>query len=253
MNADTVIVIPARYASTRYPGKPLALIAGRPMIQHVWERCGRVRTAARVLVATDDERIVRAVAAFGGEAMMTPSELATGSERVAWIAERVPGDTFVNVQGDEPLLPPETVDAVIRALRDSDADIATAACPLRDPDQLANPNVVKLVTDVTGYALYFSRAGIPADRDQMDATGNPGVAAGVYRKHIGIYAFRRAALLRFAGLPAGRLEQREKLEQLRALEHGMRIRVVDVPTDSQAVDTPEDKELVEALMMGPRT
>ncbi|MDX9759804.1 MAG: 3-deoxy-manno-octulosonate cytidylyltransferase [Bacteroidota bacterium] len=251
MNTDTVIVIPARYASTRFPGKPLASIAGMPMIQHVWERCGRVRTPARLLVATDDARIARVVTDFGGEAMMTPPELASGSERVAWIAERIPGEMFVNVQGDEPLLPPDTVDAVVRALRESGADITTAACPLHDSDHIANPNVVKLVTDAAGNALYFSRAGIPFDRDGTDANGNHALPSGVYRKHIGIYAFRRAALLRFAALPAGRLEQHEKLEQLRALEHGMRIHVVDVPTDSQAVDTPADVALVEALMNPP--
>ncbi len=259
MATNTVIVIPARYGSTRFPGKPLAVIAGKSMIRRVWERCnatagasvGTTNGAARVIVATDDARIADEVATFGGEAMITPSELASGSERMAWVAERIEGEVFINVQGDEPLMPPATIDAVAAALRESGADIATAACPLRDPAALRNPNVVKLVTDRDGNALFFSRAGIPFDRD---AEGKPGSRGngfdtpGVYFKHIGIYAFRRDSLLRFAALPPGLLERVERLEQLRALENGMRIRVAVVPSDSQAVDTPEDLAAVEALL-----
>lgn len=251
MHSNTIIVIPARYASTRFPGKPLALIAGKSMIRRVWERCAAARLDARIIVATDDERIASEVASFGGEAMMTPSELASGSERMAWVAERMEGEVFINVQGDEPLLPPSTIDATAEALTRSDADIATAATPLRDPAAFFNPNVVKLVTDAAGNALYFSRAAIPHDRDGAAAgthAGNGFSDDGVYLKHIGIYAFRREALRRFAALPPGRLEQLEKLEQLRALEHGMRIRVALVPADSQAVDTPEDLRTVEDLL-----
>jgi 3-deoxy-manno-octulosonate cytidylyltransferase (CMP-KDO synthetase) len=253
METIPVIVIPARYASTRFPGKPLAEIAGKSMIRRVWERCGAAEIGARVLVATDDQRIVEEVASFGGEAVFTPWDIASGSERMAWVAERSEGDVFINVQGDEPLMPPSTIDAVAEALRKSDADIATAACPLRDPAALSNPNVVKLVTDAEKNALYFSRACIPFDRDAAtgnNADSNAFADGGVYLKHIGIYAFRRDALKRFAALPAGRLEQLEKLEQLRALEHGMRIRVAIVPADSQAVDTPEDLAAVEALLNG---
>jgi 3-deoxy-manno-octulosonate cytidylyltransferase (CMP-KDO synthetase) len=251
MAKHTIIVIPARYASTRFPGKPLAMIAGRSMIRRVWERCSLAEEEARVIVATDDQRIADEVASFGGVSMMTPPELASGSERMAWVAERCDGEVFINVQGDEPLMPPATIDAVAAALRESDAVIATAACPLRDAAALRNPNVVKLVTDRSGNALYFSRAGIPFDRD---AEGNPASggngfdAPGVYFKHIGIYAFRRDSLLHFAALPSGLLERVERLEQLRALEHGMRIRVTIVPSDSQAVDTPEDLAAVEALL-----
>ena len=235
------------------------------MIRRVWERCGAARLEARIVVATDDERIAAEVASFGGEAVMTPPELASGSERMAWVAERMEGEVFINVQGDEPLLPPSTIDATAEALAASDAEIATAACPLRDPAAFFNPNVVKLVTDAAGNALYFSRAPIPHDRDAAatepengNGFGNGGVYSeqigihpmnvGIHRKHIGIYAFRREALRRFAALPPGRLEQLEKLEQLRALEHGLRIRVADVAADSQAVDTPEDLRLVEDLL-----
>lgn len=251
MKTDTIIVIPARYASTRFPGKPLASIAGKSMIRRVWERCSMATEAARVIVATDDRRIADEVASFGGEAMITPSEMASGSERMAWVAERIEGDVFINVQGDEPLIPPATIDVVAAALRESDADIATAGCPLRDPAALWNPNVVKLVTDRSGNALYFSRAGIPFDREaaeRISLDGNGSDERGVFFKHIGIYAFRRYAVLRFAALPPGLLERVEQLEQLRALENGMRIRVTIVPSDSQAVDTPEDLAAVEALL-----
>ncbi len=251
MMTEYIIVIPARFASTRFPGKPLAPIAGKSMIRRVWEQCRQAACASRVIVATDDARIADAVTAFGGEAMMTPSELASGSERMAWVAERSDGAIFVNVQGDEPLMPPATIDAVAAALRESDADLATAACPLADPEALRNPNVVKVVTDRDGNALYFSRAGIPFDRDPVgrsSADGNGFPGTGVYLKHIGIYAYRREALLRFAALAPGRLEQIEKLEQLRALENGMRIRVATVASDSQAVDTPEDVTIVEELI-----
>ncbi|MBE0644639.1 MAG: 3-deoxy-manno-octulosonate cytidylyltransferase [Bacteroidetes bacterium] len=257
MNTEHIIVIPARYASTRFPGKPLATIAGKSMIRRVWERCAAAACTARVIVATDDERIEAEIASFGGESMMTPPELASGSERMAWVAERIGGAVFINVQGDEPLMPPATIDAVAEALLDSDADIATAACPILDSDAMSNPNVVKLVTDRDGNALYFSRAPIPFDRDadaahaQRENTRQPGNGFGengVYLKHIGIYAFRRDALLRFAALPPGRLEQIEKLEQLRAMENGMRIRVARVPSDSQAVDTPDDVPIVEELI-----
>lgn len=218
------------------------------MIRRVWERCSASTCAARVIIATDDERIAAEVAGFGGESVMTPPELASGSERMAWVARRIDGDVFINVQGDEPLMPPETIDAVAAVLIDSDADIATAACPLLNSDALRNPNVVKLVTDRSGNALYFSRAPIPYDRDGTEDRvqgGNGFGEGGVYVKHIGIYAFRRDALLRFATLPPSVLEQLEKLEQLRALENGMRIRVAFVPTDSQSVDTPEDLAAVE--------
>lgn len=239
---SVLVVIPARYASTRFPGKPLADLHGKPMIQHVWERCVASPLVGRVLVATDDERIADAVRAFGGACVMTPEDLASGSERVAWVAARETADIVVNVQGDEPLLPPATIAAVIEPLlRDAGIDIGTAACPLPEAEAAGNPNVVKVVLMANGRALYFSRARVPHVRD-----GEPW--SGPWLKHIGIYAFRSAALARFAALPAGVLEQYEKLEQLRALEHGMSIHVALVAHDSQAVDTPSDLDVVRALM-----
>ncbi len=239
---SVLVVIPARYASTRFPGKPLADLHGKPMIQHVWERCVASPGVERVLVATDDERIADAVRAFGGTCVMTPADLASGSERVAWVAAREQADIVVNVQGDEPLLPLDTIGAVIAPmLKNAGIDIGTAACPLPDAEAAMNPNVVKAVVAANGRALYFSRACVPHVRDGADATGP-------WLKHIGIYAFRAAALARFAALPAGVLEQQEKLEQLRALEHGMSIHVALVAHDSQAVDTPSDLDVVRALM-----
>jgi 3-deoxy-manno-octulosonate cytidylyltransferase (CMP-KDO synthetase) len=247
MDASRIIVIPARYASTRFPGKPLAMIAGTSMIQRVWERCTASETAERVIVATDDERIRAEVERFGGEAMLTPVELASGTERMAWIAARVRAGMYINVQGDEPLLPPSTIRAAVTALENhAEAHISTAACPIRSATDISDPNIVKLVTDRAGFALYFSRAAIPHLRD----AGNAIMQTGVYRKHIGLYVFRHDALRRFASLPPSSLEQVEKLEQLRALEHGMRIIVADVPADSQAVDVPEDVLKVEILLRG---
>lgn len=245
MNEHTVIVIPARYGSTRFPGKPLADIAGKSMIHRVYEQAQQSKLAERVVVATDDERIHREVNNFGGEALLTPPELASGTERMAHVAVSLDAAVYVNVQGDEPLLPPATIDAVIGALRETpDADIATASCPLRHQADISNPHIVKLVTNRAGFALYFSRAAIPHQRDD----GNGIAERGVYKKHIGIYAFRNDALQRFAGLRPTALEQHEKLEQLRALEHGMRIIVADVAQDSQAVDTPEDIGKVLAIL-----
>lgn len=244
MNERIIVVIPARYASTRFPGKPLARIAGKTMIERVWERCMSIESDAEILIATDDERIAAEVRSFGGEAVMTPDDLASGSDRVAWVAAHTDATMFVNVQGDEPLLPPATIDAVIRSLRDSDADIATAACPLRSHRHMFDPNIVKLVTDRNGNALYFSRAGIPFPREKEN-DGNAFDTYGVFLQHIGIYAFHRQSLLRFAALEESTLERVEKLEQLRALEHGMRICVSIVPAHSQSVDTPEDLAKVE--------
>jgi len=244
MSEHIIIVIPARWGSTRFPGKPLARIAGKSMIERVHARCAASARASRVIVATDDERIQSEVERFGGETVMTPADLASGTERMAWVARKTEADIYVNVQGDEPLLPPATIDAAVEALtRNPEADIATACCHLHHAADIANPNIVKLVTDRAGFALYFSRAAIPHVRN-----GNAFGGTGVYRKHIGIYVFRREALLRFATLDQTPLEHSEKLEQLRAIEHGMRIVVTEVETDSQAVDTPGDIEKVERLI-----
>jgi 3-deoxy-manno-octulosonate cytidylyltransferase (CMP-KDO synthetase) len=237
-----LIVIPARYASTRFPGKPLADICGKPMIQHVYERCLLTRPDARTLVATDDARIELAVREFGGEVMMTPVELASGSERAAWIARDIKTDIIVNVQGDEPLLPAETLEAAITALTRTPAiDIGTAACLMTDEAAAHDANVVKVVTDSQGNALYFSRSAIPRYRAGM-------VNKPSWLRHVGVYAFRRHALLHFASLPTGALEIAESLEQLRALEYGMHIGVGLTSAISLSVDTPEDLARIVAMM-----
>jgi len=243
---NILLVIPARYGSTRFPGKPLARLAGKPMVQHVYERCARVRGASAVLVATDDERIAAAVQAFGGSATMTPASLASGTERVAWAVRESDADIVVNVQGDEPLLPDGTVEAAVEGLlKDSSFDIGTVATPCTGAEELASANVVKVARAADGTGLYFSRSPIPAVRD---ATAGSEPDPALHLRHIGIYAFRFDALQRFASLPASRLEEAEKLEQLRALEAGMRIYVGLVPSGGMGVDTPDDLRRVEEML-----
>ena len=201
---EVVIVIPARYGSTRLPGKPLVSLAGQPMIQRVYERAKMAQTANRVIVATDDERIVKAVESFGGTARMTRPDHRTGTERVAEVAAHEKGDVFVNVQGDEPLVRPEQIDALLRPmLRRADVLVSTVATACA-PKQIGNPNAVKVVTAADGRALYFARATIPHDRD--------GLSSVKYQKHLGLYAYRKAALDRFPTLPASALEVAERLE-----------------------------------------
>jgi len=241
--ARVVVVIPARFGSTRLPGKPLVSLAGKPMIQRVYERARMAEKAGRVIVATDDERIVKAVETFGGEARMTRADHRTGTERVAEVAAHVEGDVFVNVQGDEPLLDPVAVDAAISALLEEPAAaIATVATPVKTPGDIMDPNVVKTVLDFDGNALYFSRAPIPWVRD---------TAAKVlvrHLKHLGLYVFQRDALLEYPTLPQGDLERIEQLEQLRWLENGWKIRVAEVEHDAVSVDVPEDVARVEKLL-----
>ncbi len=242
-HASIVAVIPARFGSTRFPGKSLALIQGRPMIQWVHERALRSRLVQRVVVATDDERIAAAVRAFGGEAVMTSPDHATGTDRIAEVARSLACDIVVNVQGDEPLIRPEMIDEAVRPLaEDPSIEMGTLAREITDPAETADPNVVKVVLDARGFALYFSRAPIPWDRDGW--AGRTELAAltaspGRY-KHIGLYVYRRDFLLAYAALPQTPLEQQEKLEQLRALEHGRRIRVAVTAHDSLGVDMPDD-------------
>ena len=231
------VVIPARYGSERFPGKPLADLAGKPMIVRVLERARRARGVDRVVVATDDERIAAAVRAAGGEVVMTPADCASGSDRCARAAEALgPVDVVVNVQGDEPLLDPSAIEALAAAFADPSVELATLARPL-GPGELESPTVVKVVRDLRGDALTFSRAAVGAARD-----GGPPAA----RAHVGIYAFRAAFLQQFARLPPTPLEKAEKLEQLRALEHGHRIRVLDTDHEAFGVDTPEDLERARA-------
>lgn len=238
-----VVVIPARYASTRLPGKPLVSLAGRPMIEHVFLRARQAQTVERVIVATDDARIADAVKAFGGEAVMTRSDHRTGTERVAEVAAREEGDVFVNVQGDEPLIDPVSIDTAVGALLEEPAaQLATIATPLRHMGDIMDPNVVKTVLDFEGNALYFSRAPIPWVRDTQSRVHVK------YWKHLGLYVFQRGALLEYPTLPLGELERVEQLEQLRWLENGWKIRVAEVAHDAASVDVPEDVTRVERLM-----
>jgi 3-deoxy-manno-octulosonate cytidylyltransferase (CMP-KDO synthetase) len=242
-SSQVVIVIPARYGSTRLPGKPLLSLAGKPMIQRVYERAKRARTAGRVIVATDDERIVNKVQEFGGEARMTRTDHRTGTERIAEVAAHVDGQVFVNVQGDEPLLDPAAVDAAVTALLEEPAAaIATVAVPIRTPADIMDPNVVKTVLDFEDNALYFSRAPIPWVRDSAHKTH------ARHLKHLGLYVFQRDALLEYPTLPQGELERLEQLEQLRWMENGWKIRVAEVPHDAVSVDAPEDVPRVESLL-----
>ena len=240
---EVVIVIPARYASTRLPGKPLVSLAGKPMIERVYERAKLAKNAGRVIVATDDERIVKAVEAFGGEARMTRADHRSGTERIAEVAAHTEGQVFVNVQGDEPLLDPLAVDTAVTALMEEPvAAIATVAVPIRTPADIMDPHVVKTVLDFEDNALYFSRAPIPWVRDSGSKTH------ARHMKHLGLYVFQREALLEYPTLPQGELERIEQLEQLRWLENGWKIRVAEVAHDAVSVDVPEDVERVEKLL-----
>lgn len=229
------VVIPARFGSTRLPGKPLLRETGKYLIQHTYERALRSR-ADIVLVATDDERIVKAVRSFGGEARLTSPEHHSGTDRVAEVAESLPHSIIVNVQGDEPEIEPGVIDGVIEALcEESKAEMSSAGCPL-DPSRVSDSSIVKVVTDLEGYALYFSRAPIPGSKMLPD------IKEGLYLQHLGIYGYRRRVLLRLSQLEPTPLERHEELEQLRALQHGIRIKVILTDTAPPGIDTKEDYE-----------
>lgn len=241
--SKVVIVIPARYGSTRLPGKPLVSLAGKPMIQRVYEQAKKAKTAGRVIVATDDERIVKAVEGFGGEARMTRTDHRTGTERIAEVAAHTEGVVYVNVQGDEPLLDPVAVDTAVNSLLEEPAAaIATVAVLIRTPADIMDPNVVKTVLDFEDHAIYFSRAPIPWVRDSAHKTH------ARHLKHLGLYVFQREALLEYPTLPQGELERLEQLEQLRWMENGWKIRVAEVEHDAVSVDVPEDVARVEGLL-----
>ncbi|GBC77392.1 3-deoxy-manno-octulosonate cytidylyltransferase [bacterium HR08] len=254
-----VAVIPARYASHRFPGKPLVEIGGRPMILHVYERACRVSQIERVLVATDDPRIAEVVRRAGGEAVLTSPHHRSGTERVAEAAAALEAEIIVNVQGDEPLIEPTVIAAALEPLlTDSCLQMATTSEPIESVEEVLNPNVVKVITDREGFALYFSRQPIPWPREAVRAAGSLEAALRAdrsllarYRRHTGLYVYRNELLQQFTTWPPTPLEESEQLEQLRALEHGVRIKVVPVPTRSIGVDTPEDLERVRALMMRP--
>ena len=229
-----IAVIPARFGSTRLPGKALADIGGIPMIVRVWRQTRKAELLQRVLIATDDERIASAVRAAGGDVEMTASSHQSGTDRIAEVARRVSADIYVNVQGDQPFIAPEDIDAVVKVMTAEPAlSMATLGAPVVDFDEWRNPNKVKIVCDNQGYALYFSRSPIPFFRD------GTGVPRGVLR-HVAVYGYRRDFLLSFGALAPSRLEQTEKLEQLRAMEHGYHIRVIASVAPSLEVDTLED-------------
>ncbi len=238
-----IAVIPARYGSTRFPGKALADINGRPMIQWVHERTRRSKLINRVIVATDDERILRTVKSFGGEAMMTSPHHATGTDRIAEVAKSLDCDIVVNVQGDEPLIRPEMIDEAIAPLvQDASIPMGTLCRKIDGREEAFDPNVVKVVFDKNGFALYFSRAPIPWDRDAWagKSSWNELSLEGPLYKHIGLYVYRRDFLLKYAAMPRTALEAAEKLEQLRALENGHKIKVAITRYESFGVDIPGD-------------
>lgn len=240
-SADVAIVIPARYGSSRLPGKPLADIAGKPMVQHVYERALQVAGVCAVLVATDDERVATAVQAFGGRCVMTSPDHPSGTDRLAEVMAQVPADIYVNLQGDEPLVRPEDVQKLVDGMRaDAAVSVGTLCHPV-DAQEALNPNTVKVVLADNGDALYFSRSPIPYGREQQEAT---------YLKHVGVYAYRREVLQRYAALPQPMAERAEKLEQLRLLAAGLRIRAYEVAPTGPGVDTPECLERVRALVEG---
>lgn len=240
-----VAIIPARWGAVRFPGKPLHPLGGRPLIQHVWERCREAGGVADVMIATDDRRIAVAAAAFGARAIMTSPKHRSGSDRIAEVLRRFPEiGHVVNVQGDEPLIDPRLIDRLARAVVAGEADVVTAATPFRAGESVANPNAVKVVLGRDGNALYFSRSPIPFVRD--------GTAPVAPLRHLGVYAYRREFLLRYVRWRPTPLEEAEKLEQLRALERGAAIRVLVVDGAAPGVDTPADAEVVERLLAARR-
>lgn len=238
-------IIPARYASTRFPGKPLALIAGKALIQRVVEQCQKAKSLAEVVVATDDERIFNAAKQFC-RVEMTRADHPSGSDRIAEVAQRIPCDAVVNIQGDEPLIDPAVIDAVAKAL--NQFEMSTAATPIKHAAEYDNPNVVKVVVNTAGGALYFSRRTIPYLREAAHRPAAEQLGTFPFLKHLGIYGFRRETLLRLVKYPVSPLENAEKLEQLRALDNGIGIAVVKVNYDSVGVDLPEDVARVEKLL-----
>jgi 3-deoxy-manno-octulosonate cytidylyltransferase (CMP-KDO synthetase) len=247
--SSVLAVIPARFHSTRLPGKILADIAGKPMIEHVYRRASAASLVHAVIVATDDDRIAAAVRGFGGAALMTRADHVSGTDRIAEIAAQLPCRIVVNVQGDEPLIEPETIDAAVAPmLADASLEMSTLSRRLTGVDEFRSANVVKVVSNALGDALYFSRSPIPYSVPSAALASSVPSAA---RAHVGLYVYRRETLLKLAGMPAAPLEREESLEQLRALANGIRIRVVDTHHVSAGVDTPEDLERMRSLMLAP--
>ena len=239
-SSQVIIVIPARYGSTRFEGKPLAEINGKPMIYQVYQRAKKAKCVDDVIVATDDERIKNAVEKFNGKAVMTSKEHKSGTDRVAEVAKSIDADIIVNVQGDEPLISPEAIEQAVKPLiEDKKIRMCTLMTKITEEAEYGNPNIVKVVTDKEGFALYFSRSLIPYPGEKEHLK--------VY-KHIGIYVYRKDLLLEFADMPQTPLERIEGLEQLRVLENGFKIKVVETDYDSISVDNPEDLEVVKKII-----
>ena len=241
----TLGIIPSRYGSSRFPGKPLHLLCGKPLVAWVVEAVKKAKTLDDVIVATDDDRIVAAVEAHGGRAVMTPSELPSGTDRIACAAgDFADDDILVNIQGDEPLISPDLIDALVGRMKEGTKwDMATAVTPIKSLDDLNAKTVVKVVLDRDDGALYFSRAPIPCDRDH-----EPDISSGLWVRHLGIYAYRGAFLKKYISEPPCDLEKTEKLEQLRALWMGAKIAVIRTDDEGVGVDTPEDAVRIEAIL-----
>ncbi len=244
--APVTVVIPARFGSSRFPGKPLAMLMGKPLIQHVYERAQASPLISQVLVATDDARIRDAVDGFGGTVVMTTEPFRTGTDRVAAVARQLPAQVFVNLQGDEIILHPELLTDLVMPFLASGAGMGTLKRRLTSMAEVRNPGVVKVVTDQQGEALYFSRAPIPHVRDGAQES-----VAWLHYVHLGIYIYTRETLLRLAEMPTSPLEDSEKLEQLRALDHGIRIRVWETTHPSLRIDAPEDLKEAELVLQRP--
>ena len=240
----TLAVIPARYASTRFPAKALALLAGKPIIQHVYERVASSGLFSQTIVATDHEAIYSSVESFGGRVLMTSANHQSGSDRIAEAASAIPeAELIFNIQGDEPLIDISSLAALLQMFTDPQVQMASLMTPITDVAMLNNPNIVKVVCNSIHNALYFSRSSIPHNRDND--------ACITYYRHIGVYAYRRSTLFRFISLPPSSLEQCEKLEQLRAMEAGIPIRMLITDYQGIGIDTPEDLRMVEAMLNSP--
>ena len=233
-----IAVIPARYASTRLPAKPLVDIHGKPMVQWVYERAKLARSVDRVIVATDDERILKAVKAFGGEAIMTSPDINSGTDRVAAIADQIDADIYVNVQGDEPLMATEAINRAVSLVSSGSFKMATVMTPMHDPDDLTNKAVVKVLADKFGRSIYYSRHPIPYSRGEAPGFGG----SFVCRRHVGLYAYTKDTLMRIRALPMSAIEKGEMLEHLSAMEDGISIGITEVNFTSIGVDTPDELE-----------
>lgn len=245
-HSPVTVVIPARYASSRFPGKPVVQLAGKPLIRHVYERAQGCARVERVVVATDDHRIAEAVKAFGGEVIVTVDPYRTGTDRVAGVARHLPGEIFVNLQGDEIVLNPDLIGDLVGPFLAGGTGMGTLKRALTSEEELGNPGIVKVVTDRSGQALYFSRAAVPHIRDRRPDEPS----GGRHFVHLGIYIYTRDTLNRFTALPTGALEDAEKLEQLRALEHGIPIRVWETRHQSLRIDAPADLKEAERVLEG---